>query len=97
MLLTAPQVIAIELAILIIYFCFKETRRVNVTKENKERVKLSDHKNQEVRLPKQKKKEKPKAKVWTEGRKRRKPECYHFECNALPMDLRTKPNSYPVE
>ena len=97
MLLTAPQVIAIELAMLSIYFCFNKTRRVNVTKENKVRVKLSDHKNQEVRLPKQKKKEKPKAKVWTEGRKRRKPECYHFECNALPMNLRTKPNSYPVE
>ena len=63
MLLTAPQVIAIELAILIIYFCFKETLRVNVTKVNKERVKLSEHKNQETRLPKQNKNEKLKAKV----------------------------------
>ena len=92
MLLTAPQVIAIELAILIIYFCFKETRRVNVTKENKERVKLSDHKNQEVRLPKQKKKEKPKAKVWTEGRKRKnKPKSYHFKTKGFKNKTKKLP------
>ena len=46
MLLTATHVIAIELAILIIYFCFKETRRVAETKGKKERVKLREHKNQ---------------------------------------------------
>ena len=56
MLLTATQVMAIELAILIIYFCYKETRRGNVTKGKKEKGKLSEHKNQEVRLPKQNKK-----------------------------------------
>ena len=56
MLLTATQVIAIELAILIIYFYYKETRRGNVTKGKKEKSKLSEHKNQEVRLPKQNKK-----------------------------------------
>ena len=72
MFLTATQVIVIELVILIIHFCFKETQRVNVTKENKEKGKLSEHKNQKARLPKQIRKEKPKAKVWTEGRKRKK-------------------------
>ena len=72
MFLTTTQVIVIELVILIIYFCFKEPQRVNVTKENKVRVKLSEHKNQKARLPKQIRKEKPKAKVWTEGRKRKK-------------------------
>ena len=61
MLLTATQVIAIELAILIIYFCYKETRRGNVTKG---KWKLSEHKNQEVRLPKQNKK--LKAEEWKE-------------------------------
>ena len=35
MLLTATQVIAIELAILIIYFCYKENQGGNVTKRNK--------------------------------------------------------------
>ena len=55
MLLTATQVIAIELAILIIYFCYKETRRGNVTKGKKEKGKLSEHNNQDARLPKQNK------------------------------------------
>ena len=32
MLLTVNQVTAIEIAILIIYFCYKDTRRGNVTK-----------------------------------------------------------------
>ena len=45
MLLTATQVIAIELAILIIYFCYKETRRGNVTKGKKENDKFSEYKN----------------------------------------------------
>ena len=97
MLLTAAQVIVIELAILIIYFCFKQTRRVNVTKVNKERVQLSDHKNQEARLSKRKKNENPKAKIQTQGRRRRKPEGYHFEYNEFLMDLRTKPKIYPIE
>ena len=87
MLFTATQVIAIELATLIIYFCYKNTRRSNVTKGKKEKRKLSEHKNQETRLPKQNKK-------WTEGRKRKnKPEIYHFE----KMGLRTKSKSYPFE
>ena len=64
MLFTATQVIAIELAILIIYLCYKETRSGNATKRQKEKGKLSEHKNQEVRFPKQNKK-------WTEGRKRK--------------------------
>ena len=55
MFLTATQVIVIELVILIIHFCFKETQRVNVTKENKEKGKLSEHNNQDARLPKQNK------------------------------------------
>ena len=96
-MLTTTQVIDIELAILIIYFCFKETRRVDVMKVNKERVQLSEHKNQEARLSKQNKNEKPKAKIQTEGRKRRKSEGYHFEYNELLMDLRTKPKIYPIE
>ena len=64
MLLTATQVIAIELAILIIYFCYKESRSGNVRKRKKEKGKLREHKNQEARLTKQNKK-------WTEGRKRK--------------------------
>ena len=71
MLFTITQVIAIELEILIIYFCFGETRKVSVTKRNKERVKLSEHKNQEARLLKQNREEKPKVKFWTGGRKRK--------------------------
>ena len=73
MLLTATQVIAVELAILITYFCYKETQGGNVTKRKKENWKLSEHKNQEARLPNQNKK-------WTEGRKRKsRPERYHFK------------------
>ena len=87
MLLTATQVIAIELAILIIYFCYKETRSGNVTKRKKEKRKLSEHKNQEARLSKQNKK-------LTEGRKRKnKPEIYHFK----KMCLRTKLKRSPFE
>ena len=87
MLLTATQVIAIELAILIIYFCYKETQRCNITTRQKGHWKLSEHKNQEARLPKQNKK-------WTEGLKRKnEPEIYHFE----KMGLRTKSKSYPFE
>ena len=80
-MITATQVIAIALAILIIYFCYIETRRGNVANGKKEKGKLSEHKNQEARLPKQNKK-------WTEGRKRKnKPESYHFE----KIGLRTEP------
>ena len=43
MLLTTTQVITIELAILIIYFCYKETRSANVIKRKKEKGKLSEH------------------------------------------------------
>ena len=49
-MLTTTQVIDIELAILIIYFCFKEIKKGNVTTRNNKRVKLSEHKNQEARL-----------------------------------------------
>ena len=65
MLLTATQVIIIELPILLIYFCYKETRSGNVTRRKIEKGKRSEHKSQEARLPKQNKK-------WTEGRKRKK-------------------------
>jgi len=80
MVLTAIQVIAIELAILITYFCYKETQSGNVTKwkescyketqtgnvtrRKKKNWKLSEKKNQEARLPKLKKK-------LTESRKRK--------------------------
>ena len=40
MLLTATQVIVIELPILLIYFCYKETRSGNVTKRKKEKGNL---------------------------------------------------------
>ena len=73
------------------YFCYKETRRGNVTKGKNEKEKLCDHKNQEARLPKQNKK-------WTEGRKiKNKPESYHFEYIRNPMNLRTKLKSYTFE
>ena len=71
MLFTTTHVIAIELEILIINFCFEETKKVNVTKINKERVKVSEQKNQEARLLKQNREEKPKVKFWTGGRKRK--------------------------
>ena len=80
MLLTTIQVITIELAILIIYFCYKETQRCNITTRQKGHWKLSEHKNQEARLPKHNKK-------WTECRKRKsRPERYHFK----KMCLKTK-------
>ena len=37
------------------YFSYKETRRGNVTKGKKEKGKLSEHNNQDARLPKQNK------------------------------------------
>ena len=87
MLLTVNQVTAIEIAILIIYFCYKDTRRGNVTKGKKEKGKLSEQNNQDARLPKQNKK-------WTEGRKRKnKQESYHFEYIRDPMSLRQNQKS----
>ena len=96
MMLTATQVIAVELAILIIYFCLKETREVKEEKRVEEIVK-SEHKNQEARLPKQERKPRPKPK-WTEGRKRKNnQERYHFQYNAHPKGLKTRPKNYPFE
>ena len=83
MLLTVNQVIAIEIAILNIYLCYKDTRRGNVTK-GKERKgrKRETQWAQESRgnISKTKQNKTKQNKKWTEDRKiKNKPESYHFE------------------
>lgn len=54
MMFTSTQVITIELVILIIYFFFKDTRKVRVMKRNDIRMTVSEYKKQKTRMKKQK-------------------------------------------
>ena len=81
MLLTATQVIAIELAILITYFCYKETQGGNVTNRKKESCyketqtgNVTRRKKENWKLSENKNREarlSNQKKKWTESRKRK--------------------------